>query len=310
MEAISRRNLQEKRQHCSTSYCTESTDEKATNRTGFDASLLLEFGTTNCIGIGWGSLEPATGSAAPGLAARRDKARRPRPPCRHASRWKGCSSSPLERSIPRVTASAAAVVCIRIRSPARQPPLPRTSTRTAMPPPFEGKLVTTFGPLGPFLHKGVEVVSQLAHLRARRSGSPAMFEPMVFPPPEAMLPPVPMDVCFLGWDRLSQRKLDMHEGGWICAVGDGKVLCSVRRVDGVPRDKVQSTDEEASDLLPSKASLSVNLLPDAGKKMENEAAPPPQSNPHEHCCVLLWWPHWCNMVVVLIEKLQQRGSKS
>ncbi|RRT50982.1 hypothetical protein B296_00024175 [Ensete ventricosum] len=93
-----------------------------------------------------------------------------------------------------------------------------------------------------------------------------------------------MDVCFLGWDRLSQRKLDMHEGGWICAVGDGKVLCSVRRVDGVPRDKVQSTDEEASDLLPSKASLSGNLLPDAGKKMENEAAAPPQSNPHEHCC--------------------------
>lgn len=97
----------------------------------------------------------------------------------------------------------------------------------------------------------------------------------------------------------------MHEGGWICAVGEGKVLCSVRRVDGVPRDKVQSTDEEASDLLPSKASSSVNLLPDAGKKIENEAAPP-QSNPHEHCCVLLWWPHWCNMAA---EQQKRRGRR-
>lgn len=89
---------------------------------------------------------------------------------------------------------------------------------------------STLGPRGPLRHKGVEVVSQLAHRRARR-GSP--------PPP------------------LAVARWGLEEGGGACLEGrmfqpkPDRLLSwlpsSVTRVEGVPKERVQSTEAEGEE---------------------------------------------------------------
>lgn len=101
--------------------------------------------------------------------------------------------------------------------------------------------IHTLGPLGPFLQRGVEVVSQLAHRRASRLLFP---EVQLFPFPQLLLP-LPMvlaaeeEYCFGCWIK-SQQKLGMQEPPDDHRSGSDP---AVKRVDGVPRERVQSTGE-------------------------------------------------------------------
>lgn len=108
----------------------------------------------------------------------------------------------------------------------------------------------TLGPRGPFLQSGVEVVSQLAHLRARRE-SPLMllrmlllFPLLVLVPPREPLIVVVWGggIVFLVW-KISQ----------IQEVLDRPLLIEFLllllfdldcRVEGVPRERVQSTEDD------------------------------------------------------------------
>lgn len=72
--------------------------------------------------------------------------------------------------------------------------------------------VLTFGPLGPFLQSGVEVVSQLAHLRASRESLPKwsallLLLLLLLAPPRPLFCEVEEGVCLV-W-KMSQQTLDM-----------------------------------------------------------------------------------------------------
>lgn len=117
------------------------------------------------------------------------------------------------------------------------------------------------------------MVSQLAHLRARRTGSPPRLELSVDP----LTPPEAMGGCLLDCDRISQHKLDTQDARWL-SVDEGEALrASASRVDGVPRDRVQSTEEDDGMGYPeSNASPMDDCFP--GSRIEKEVLPlPPQA---------------------------------
>lgn len=103
--------------------------------------------------------------------------------------------------------------------------------------------ICTLGPRGPFLQSGVEVVSQLAQRRAR-SGSP----PPPFPPPRsgAFVAEAEGGACLLVW-RMSQQKLEIDDRRpWPPprALLPVSSTSSLSRVEGVPSERVQSTEGE------------------------------------------------------------------
>lgn len=116
-------------------------------------------------------------------------------------------------------------------------------------------------------------MSQLAHLRARRTGSAPRLEQLVGPAG----PRGATDGCLLDWDRISQHKLDAQDGRWMGVEEGGDLWDSVRRVDGVPRDRVQSTEDGDGIGYPeSNTSSMADCF--AGKRMEKEVLPlPPQA---------------------------------
>lgn len=97
------------------------------------------------------------------------------------------------------------------------------------------EVIITLGPLGPFLHRGVEVVSQLAQRRARRGSPP----PLLLPARWGLFEDGG-GVCLDG--IMFHPKLDMQEERFFSWWWWPFSL--VTRVDGVPNDKVQSTEAE------------------------------------------------------------------
>jgi hypothetical protein len=84
----------------------------------------------------------------------------------------------------------------------------------------------TLGPRGPFLQSGVDVVSQLAHLLVRRDSTVATL----VAPPRLLLFKPGGDDSSPEFKKSQQKRDDSSE--------------LVKRVEGVPKERVQSTDDE------------------------------------------------------------------